>query len=95
MRESDEKVKQKFAEKKKTVSVASGMKGERQSKGKLSFALAHTQACHKDSKPSTRLTYRGFCFSMSVAHIVYKQRKPLCVAATVQSISGTSFLVFF
>lgn len=66
MRESDEKVKQKLAEKKeskfKKRSVASDMNGERHFKGTLSFALAHTQACYKDSEPFTIFTYRVFFF---------------------------------
>lgn len=67
MRESDEKVKQKLAEKKETIikSVASDMNGERHLEGTLSFALAHTQACYKDSEPFTIFTYRGVLFDFS------------------------------
>lgn len=38
------------------------MNGERRFKGTLSFALAHTQACYKDSEPFTIFTFRGFLF---------------------------------
>lgn len=90
MRESDEKVKQKLAEKKQR-GVASDMKGERHFKGTLSFALAHTQACYKDSEPFTIFTYRVFFFFLiSVAYNVNKQEKLLYVAVTAHSISGTS-----
>ncbi len=66
MRESDEKVKQKLAEKKENkISVASDTNGERHFIGTLSFALAHTQACYKDSEPFTIFTYRGFLFDFS------------------------------
>lgn len=46
-------------------SVASDMNGERHFKGPLSFALAHTQACDKDSDPFTVFTYRVFLFDCS------------------------------
>lgn len=67
------------------------MNGERHFKGTLSFALAHTQACYKDSEPFTIFTYRVFFFFLiSVAYNVNKQGKPLYVAITARSISGTS-----
>lgn len=75
---------------KNQTSVASGMNGERHFEGKLSFALAHTQACYKDSESFTILTYRGFLFDFSGLLMWTKQRKPLYVAVTAQSISGTS-----
>lgn len=64
MRESDEKVKQKLAQRKgKKKHRASGHDIDRRHfKGK-SFALAHTQACYKDV--STIFTYRGFLFDVS------------------------------
>ena len=54
------------------------MNGERHFKGTLSFALAHTQACYKDSEPFTIFTYRGFSFLLliSVAYHVNKRGKP-------------------
>lgn len=57
-------VKQKLEEKreKKKKSLVSDMNGEIYLKGTLSFALAHTQACYKDSEPFTLFTYRGFLF---------------------------------
>lgn len=65
------------------------MNGERHFKGRLSFALAHTQACYKDSEPFTIFTYRGFLLDFSGLY-VNEQRKPLDVAVTARSNSGTS-----
>ena len=53
MRESDEKVKRRGETLKKEICVASDMNGKRRFKGTLSFVLAHTQACYKDSEPFT------------------------------------------
>lgn len=75
MRESDEKVKQKLEQRKEEKKHrASGKNGERHFKGKLSFALAHTQACYKDV--STMFTYRGFLFDFS--GLSCEQRKKNC-----------------
>lgn len=55
---SEAEIRRKERKKKKKLS----MNGEIYLKGTLSFALAHTQACYKDSEPFTLFTYRGFLF---------------------------------
>lgn len=57
MRESDENLKSKISRKE---NIASDTNVERSLKGKLSFLLAHTQACYKDR--SNQSTHRGLSF---------------------------------
>lgn len=72
------------------------MNGKRHFKGTLSFALAHTQACYKDSELFTIFTYRGFLFSFFFDFSGLKRetnkgnRFFFFVAVAAQSISGTS-----
>lgn len=65
------------------------MNGEIYLKGTLSFALAHTQACYKDSEPFTLFTYRGFLFKFQWPKNENKQGEAVNQSIT-QSISGTS-----
>lgn len=55
MRESDENAIAEISRKERKKSVASDMNGEKHFIGTLSFALAHTQACYKNSEPFTIL----------------------------------------
>lgn len=66
------------------------MNGERHFKGKVSFALAHTHRLVTKTQNHSPYLLIGVFFLISVAYNVNKQRKPLCVAVTAQSISGTS-----
>ena len=79
MRECDETVKQKRAEKREAENEASDVNGERHFKGKLSFALAHTQACYKDSFTIFTVVigvfFLSFFFLISVAYNVNKQKE--------------------
>lgn len=64
------------------------MNGEIYLKGTLSFALAHTQACYKDSEPFTLFTYRGFLFKFQWPKNGNKQGEWLSINRSVnQSIN--------